>query len=1023
MENLTLDMLSRGDLQKRIAELEIQEQQHGKRGDHINAHRIADILSQHSQALISRNNVYRDMTGDTGRTYWLAQSRLPGGAEDTLEDAKRFFQAGETFYYAGRLSDALEQYQRSLKIRQRLDSNSLSVAYSYNNVGKVLADQRKFDEAMECHRQCLEHLRRLNRQWFANLESVQPEDEPRYLDPNHSYAVSYADTYNRMGNIYHAQGNLTEALAQHEKSLAIQQIYDPDGLTVANSYQHIGNVYYSRGEYEIALRYYQDNVSIRSRLDPNSLSTAAAYVSLGNAFQALYKLHDALEPYLKGIQIAKHGAPDSLFLASMYNNIGNVYSLKKKFVKALQYYKKALVIQEQLDPRGLSTSYSYINIGNVYNTKDKSEEALNHYNKAITIQERLVPKSLSVATLYHNMGQAYKSQNKPLQALEWFQKSYDIRAANLGPTHPALLFLENALAKTALDVQDSRYHTYAVSLCEKIISNDPNYKYAYDTMGLALHKQGHLNEAVAAFDQALQCDPGYADASIHRLEVIAEIARQNLDFHRISVECANAKKLEKTNYDETKRRQLEIVAQERRFPAERVPEERVEVPSNVFEPGDASFNRRIEAVYNDFKALFESQQSQLNEHNARLYALEERVDILDGQVLNLQDSLRIIKSATDDLDKKIGQMNQNDPLLQKLLSEKRRLVEREQQIKSFNRDPDQRHYYHSFLSELERAYMAAQVMRTAKFNEARSETFSKAAGYMEKYLKLVPVVGDMLSQTVTIIAELADMRNAIKSKVEFMRILDLGTSESFDQIAIKVAVECTLKRRQALALLKGSRVPEDWKAKARAFRDDGLEGLMTQFLKDNETLAKVYGWNDACKVLAHLQQEAVSENYAALEEDQDNVSSLRRKASVIGLDIVKTVFEENIPHSVEEDLDDSVEEDSDDAVETPSLSDKLPDNLADEILELEASCANYTAHTPEKVVAVRRLQEFLHRRLVGPRITAQEILNHINTCLASDNPIFAPRLGGNTVRDIFESARCLMRRVSNIETAPRQRRT
>lgn len=1005
MDNLGSHLMYyRCDLEKTIGELEKEVSRYSERGDTANADRIASIVSRHSQALNSNVNVYRDNSGDTCKTYWLARASLLGGGGETLEDSKRFFQAGEVFYNEGKLPEALEQYQKSLEIRKRVVPNSLYVAYAYNNVGKVLADQGKFQQALECFGECLEFLNNLDPRCFAILESLNVEllrgyvvrtAKPGDVSLTSFYAISYADTRNRIGNVYQLQEKLNEALEQHQRSRAIQEFLDPKSMAVANSYQNIGNVYYSQGRLNEALIQYQESLAIKKCLASGSLSVADSYCCIGNVYQDQGKFSDALEQYLTGLDIQERLATNSLIVAKTCNNMGNVYSKQRKLSEALKYYRKSIDILKRLDPKGLSTAYSYMNIGNVYSIQGKLDDAMDQYLKGLPILKSLVPNSLSLATSYKSIGFVYAAQGNSIEALNWFKESYNIQKQKLNPKHPDLLFLENTLAKTALDLSEPDYYAFAVALTEKIIRNDPSYKYAYDTLGLARYKQGFLDKALTAFDRALACDPGYADASIHRLEIIAAISRQTNDFSNFADECSRANGLKKTDYDEKKKRELEAVAKESRTLREGdLSEGKVELPKTELEAGTAAYTQQIANI-----------QRQLNEHSnqlqilrERVHMLEERVDILDGRMLELKDSLSIIKSATDVLDQKRREMSPTDPLLQKLMYERRKLEEREQLIKSFNRDPDQRHYYNAFLSEFERAYMAAQVMATEKFVANKSEIYGKAADYVENYLKLIPVVGEILSKGVIVIAGLADMRNTIRGRIEFMRILNLASSlESFDQIAIRLAVECTCRNRNRIALLRGERVPDDWKMKVRSFRDGGVEGLMTQFLKDNETLAKVLGRCDAYKAIAHLQQEAVSENYATLEDDGDDKPFPRRKASLISLEIAETVVKVNASQSIEEGHSA--------LVASPKLSPKLSDGLSIQLSELIDECKQYTAATPEKIIAIRALQTLLERRLIGPFITTQAVLNHINAKLNSDDPIFAERLLGNTVRKIFEKAR------------------
>jgi hypothetical protein len=175
-------------------------------------------------------------------------------------------------------------------------------------------------------------------------------------------------------------------------------------------------------------------------------------------------------------------------------------------------------------------------------------------------------------------------------------------------------------------------------------------------------------------------------------------------------------------------------------------------------------------------------------------------------------------------------------------------------------------------------------MKSGKLQQEKSEKYGKAAGYAGKIIALIPVVGQAASTLITGVAYALDLKANVKEQAAFMRIRNLAPSVvEFDQIAIRVAVESTLKNQEVLGKLKGAEVPRDWKSKLKSLKD-GLEGLMTEFLKDNETQAKVLGRLDAYKVIAHLQEEAVAENYS-MEEGSERQS----RQSVIGQQIVSVV--------------------------------------------------------------------------------------------------------------------------------------
>jgi len=93
----------------------------------------------------------------------------------------------------------------------------------------------------------------------------------------------------------------------------------------------------------------------------------------------------------------------------------------------------------------------------------------------------------------------------------------------------------------------------------------------------------------------------------------------------------------------------------------------------------------------------------------------------------------------------------------------------------------------------------------------------------------------------------------------------VSTITEFDQIALRISVESTLAHKFQLIAMKGARVEEDdWRSMMGSVVG-GIEQMMTDFLKVNETKAKLLGRADGQKVILYLQQEAVAENLGVID--------------------------------------------------------------------------------------------------------------------------------------------------------------
>ena len=75
-----------------------------------------------------------------------------------------------------------------------------------------------------------------------------------YGGDNH---LDVATSLMNVGNVLDDMGKYEEALVQHQKSLDIKiRVFGSEHLDVAASYNNIGHVYYSQGKYEEALDMY-----------------------------------------------------------------------------------------------------------------------------------------------------------------------------------------------------------------------------------------------------------------------------------------------------------------------------------------------------------------------------------------------------------------------------------------------------------------------------------------------------------------------------------------------------------------------------------------------------------------------------------------------------------------------------------------------------------------------------------------------------------------------------------------------
>ena len=128
----------------------------------------------------------------------------------------------------------------------------------------------------------------------------------RKADPgNADWQYNLSVSYNRIGDVQKAQGNLAGALKSYQDSLAIIDLLvksDPSNadwqrdLSVA--YNKIGDVQIAQGDLAGALKSYNDSLAIIDRLAKSDPGNARFQYDLGisNDESAPFKWHKAISP-------------------------------------------------------------------------------------------------------------------------------------------------------------------------------------------------------------------------------------------------------------------------------------------------------------------------------------------------------------------------------------------------------------------------------------------------------------------------------------------------------------------------------------------------------------------------------------------------------------------------------------------------------------------------------------------------------------------------------------------------------
>ena len=184
-----------------------------------------------------------------------------------------------------------KDYQNEIELWQGAVSYNPNSSRAHNNLGNVLDDRGRFDEAVAEYRKALE---------------IRPD---------------YAKAHSNLGLALAGRGQFDAAIVEYRKALKI----NPD---LAEARNNLGVALAGRGQFDAAIAEYRKALEIRP-------DYAQAHYNLGKALAGLGQLDGAIAAYRKALQIK----PD---YAKAHYNLGVALADDGRPNEAIEHFQKAL---------------------------------------------------------------------------------------------------------------------------------------------------------------------------------------------------------------------------------------------------------------------------------------------------------------------------------------------------------------------------------------------------------------------------------------------------------------------------------------------------------------------------------------------------------------------------------------------------------------------------------------------------------------------------------------------------------
>ncbi|MBA3238878.1 MAG: tetratricopeptide repeat protein [Parachlamydiaceae bacterium] len=288
----------------------------------------------------------------------------------------------------------------------------------YHNIGGLLGQLGKFQEALEVLQKALE----LQRSIFG-------EQHP-----------DVAISYNKVGATFDSLDRHLDALEHRQKALDIYLfIFGEQHPGVANSYNNVGSTFGRLCRHQKALKYHQKALIMRrSIFGEQHPMVAYSYGNVGTTFGELGRHQEALENRQKAHDIQllffdeRHDD-----LAISYNNLGSTLLELGRPQEALVVQQKALEMWSSIfGKQHPQVAISYNNVGCSFIQLGRYHEAIKHFHEALELQRSIFgEKHPSMADSYSILWDTLLKLGRHKEALIYLQKALEIERFIFGEQH------------------------------------------------------------------------------------------------------------------------------------------------------------------------------------------------------------------------------------------------------------------------------------------------------------------------------------------------------------------------------------------------------------------------------------------------------------------------------------------------------------------------------------------------------------------------------------------------------------
>ncbi len=340
-----------------------------------------------------------------------AKPETPAGhlrrAELLVEQAKAFVGLGE-------YTQAKRSYQNCLKITRAFEQEpgfSQCVGSAQQGLGKVFTQQGRYEQAIEHYQYSLTLCNRLNDGlgqakalyglgYVAQRQSNSAKAKPFFekalaLYRENNYPRGIAAAMSGLGDIARVEGDFSKTRAYYENSLEIcERLGNRDGVAIALN--NLGVLAENQGDFPAARKFHEDSLAIKREI----ASRQGIAISLNNlgVVLTMMKAYEEAEKVMAETAEMYEALNDRQGVADTLNNLGLIDIHLQKYERATERLNASLEVCHEIGDQW-GVALAYLNLGKVAREQQQPEQAIQRFLGALETASAIKLDSVKLQTL------------------------------------------------------------------------------------------------------------------------------------------------------------------------------------------------------------------------------------------------------------------------------------------------------------------------------------------------------------------------------------------------------------------------------------------------------------------------------------------------------------------------------------------------------------------------------------------------------------------------------------------------